>query len=107
MRPAAWAAGWKALRDPFHKAVSAGRRVQDVRRHPLVGTTFLLVGVALLALGALARDAPPFLEKSPLPPEVVVPFILWQLATWALLFGFFFLRPRGRTAQKRRWARLT
>ena len=67
-----------------------------MRRHPVVGCFFLLVGAGLIALGAMARDAPRFLDDSPLPPEVVVPFILWQLATWALLFGFFFLRPRSR-----------
>lgn len=67
-----------------------------MRRHPVVGSLFLLLGAGLLALGAFARDAPAFLDKSPLPPEVVVPFVLWQLATWALLFGFFFLRARGR-----------
>jgi tellurite resistance protein TehA-like permease len=79
-----------------------------VRRHPLVGISFLLLGVGLLALGAFARDAPAFLDKAPLPPEVIVPFILWQLATWAILFGFFFLRPRTRRGvEKRRWARLS
>ena len=70
---------------------------------------FLLLGAGLIALGAMARDAPSFLEKSPLPPEVVVPFVLWQLATWSILFGFFFLRARGRhvTSGGRRGARLT
>jgi hypothetical protein len=53
----------------------------------------MLSGVALLVAGATARSAPAFLRKAPLPPEIVVPFVLWQLATWALLFGWFFLRP--------------
>ena len=80
-----------------------------MRRHPVVGIFFLLIGAGLIALGAMARDAPAFLEEMPLPPEVVVPFILWQLATWSILFGFFFLRPRTRHGLegRSRWARFT
>ena len=80
-----------------------------MRRHPVVGTVFLLIGAGLLTLGALARDAPAFLEAGPIPPEVAIPFILWQLATWAILFGIFFLRPRNRRglAHGPRWARGT
>lgn len=72
-----------------------------MRSHPVVGTVFLIAGIALFAVGALARDAPSFLDKSPVPPEIVVPFIFWQLATWAILFGVFFLRPRGRQSRGR------
>lgn len=67
-----------------------------VRSHPVVGGLFVIAGLALFGFGAFARDAPSFLDKLPVPPEIVVPFILWQLAVWALLFGVFFLRPRGR-----------
>jgi hypothetical protein len=73
-----------------------------VRSHPVVGILFLLSGGALLVLGATAHSAPGILGRLPVPPEVVVPFILWQLATWALLFGLFFLRPRG--GRRRRWS---
>lgn len=72
-----------------------------MRSHPVVGSLFLLTGLALFSVGALARDAPSFLEKLPVPPEIVVPFVLWQLATWAILFGVFFLRPRGRQSRSR------
>jgi hypothetical protein len=68
-----------------------------VRTHPVVGVFFLLVGAALVLLGALAGSyVPGFLRGLPLPPEIVIPLLLWQLATWAILFGFFFLRPRVR-----------
>lgn len=72
-----------------------------MRSHPVVGTLFLLAGTGLLALGALTTDAPAFLKGLPIPPEIIVPFILWQLAVWSILFGIFFLRPRSRW-QKRR-----
>lgn len=72
-----------------------------MRSHPVVGSLFILAGLALFSVGALARDAPSFLERLPVPPEIVVPFVLWQLATWALLFGVFFLRPRGRQSRGR------
>lgn len=72
-----------------------------MRRHPVVGTFFLVLGSALLLAGAFARGSPAFLEGLPLPPEVVIPFVLWQLAVWALLFGLFFLRPRGRLPPSR------
>lgn len=72
-----------------------------MRSHPVVGTVFLIAGIALFAVGALARDAPSFLDKAPVPPEIVVPFVFWQLATWAILFGVFFLRPRGRQSRGR------
>lgn len=67
-----------------------------MRSHPLVGSLFLLVGAALFALGATARSAPEPLSRLPVPPEIVMPFLFWQLAVWALLFGVFFLRSRGR-----------
>lgn len=75
-----------------------------MRRHPVAGAFFLLLGIAFLAAGALAKGGPAFLDKLPLAPEVVVPFVLWQLATWSILFGVFFLRPRGRVAGGRRVA---
>jgi len=68
-----------------------------VRSHPVVGSFFLVLGAGLVVLGALAGSyVPPVLRHLPLPPEVVVPLVLWQLATWALLFALFFLRPRTR-----------
>lgn len=72
-----------------------------MRSHPVVGCLFMLLGVALLALGAFAKGAPGPLRDLPLPPQVVVPFILWQLATWSILFGVFFLRPRTPRARAR------
>lgn len=72
------------------------RSCTGVRSHPVVGLFFLVLGAAFLAVGAFARGAPGPLAKLPLPPEVVVPFIFWQLATWAILFGLFFLRSRNR-----------
>ena len=73
-----------------------------MRSHRVVGGTFLLVGLALLVAGATARSAPAFLRRVPIAPEVLVPFILWQLATWALLFAWFFLRPRHRRPRRGR-----
>lgn len=67
-----------------------------MRSHPVVGAFFVLAGLALFSMGALARGGPAFLEKLPVPPEIAVPFVLWLLATWAILFGVYFLRPRGR-----------
>lgn len=72
-----------------------------VRSHPVAGSFFLLLGIAFLAIGAFARGAPGPLTQLPLPPEIVVPFIFWQLATWAILFGLFFLRSRGRRTPHR------
>lgn len=73
----------------------SGHRPQtDVRAHPVAGSIFLLFGGALVAAGAFGRwsiDIP-----GPLPASIVIPFVLWQLAVWAILFGFFFLRSRGR-----------
>lgn len=66
-----------------------------MRTHPFVGSFFIAAGLALFALGAFARGGPAFLDRLPVPPEIAVPFVLWQLATWSLLFGVFFLRPRG------------
>lgn len=68
-----------------------------MRSHPLVGAFFVILGVALVALGALAGSyVPAPLRGLPLPPTIVVPLVLWQLAIWCLLFGAFFLRSRGR-----------
>lgn len=67
-----------------------------MRSHPILGSFFLLLGAALFVGGALGSGSPGPLAMLPLPPWVVVPFVLWQLAVWAVLFGFFFLRPRGR-----------
>lgn len=69
-----------------------------MRSHPFVGASFVLIGVALVALGALAGSyVPAPLRGLPLPPTIVVPLVLWQLAIWCLLFGAFFLRPRTRS----------
>ncbi len=76
-----------------------------MRRHPVVGTLFLLLGAALAVLGAFSRGGPAFLKELPLPPEVVVPFVLWQVAVWFVLFGLFFLRPRSRWQARRRAVR--
>ena len=70
-----------------------------MRSHPVVGVLFLLVGAAFLAAGALGGwsiDVP-----GPLPASVVMPFILWQFAVWAILFGIFFLRSRGRVEPRK------
>lgn len=66
-----------------------------MRSHPVAGTMFILVGLGLFAAGAFASGTPGPLKALPLPPEIVVPFVLWQLATWSVLFGVFFLRPRS------------
>lgn len=71
-----------------------------MRSHPLAGIFCLALGGLLLVAGALGRGSPGPLARLPLPPDVIIPFILWQLAIWSLLFGFFFLRPRGRYVQK-------
>ena len=72
-----------------------------MRRHPVVGSFFLVVGLGLVVLGALAGSyVPAPLRKLPIPPEVLVPLLLWQLATWMILFGFFFLRERGRAGRR-------
>lgn len=70
------------------------RHARVVRSHPVVGTFFVLAGLGLFAAGALGRwsnDLP-----GPLPASIVIPFVLWQLAVWSILFGVFFLRARGR-----------
>ena len=76
-----------------------------MRAHPFVGTLFLLLGGSLLFAGATASSAPSFFRRLPVPPEVAVPFILWQLAVWALLFGWFFIRPRHRRRSRDESAR--
>lgn len=70
-----------------------------VRSHPVVGSLFLLVGGALFAAGIFGNWDPDDVP-GPLPASIVIPFILWQLAVWALLFGVFFLRPRGRARRR-------
>lgn len=72
-----------------------------MRSHPVAGFFFLFMGAAFVAIGALARGEPGPLANLPLPPEVVVPFIFWQLATWSILFGLFFLRSRTRRSGPR------
>lgn len=64
-----------------------------MRSHPVVGSLFLILGLGLLVAGAFAPVGS--LPKSPLPKEVLVPFVLWQLAAWCLLLGAFFVRRRG------------
>ena len=66
-----------------------------MRSHPVVGTFFLLLAAGLFALGIFASWAPPFVSKIPIPPEVVVPFVLLQLSLWCAFFGMFFLRARS------------
>lgn len=72
-----------------------------MRSHPVAGGTFLLLGVALFVAGLVGGWTPGFLSKLPLPASVIMPFVLWQLAVWSVLFGFFFLRPRGRAAPRK------
>lgn len=72
-----------------------------MRSHPVAGVFFFLLGLALAAVGILGRGSPGPLAKLPLPADVVVPFVMFQLAVWSVLFGVFFLRPRGR-AQPRK-----
>lgn len=73
-----------------------------MRNHPVVGAFFLLSAAALFLLGAFASDAPDLLRQAPVPPEIVVPFVTWQLAGWCTMFGIFFLRPRTRRGFGRR-----
>lgn len=70
-----------------------------MRSHPIAGTLFLLVGAALFGAGALGKWSPSDIP-GPLPASIVIPFILWQLGVWAVLFGIFFLRPRGRSRRR-------
>lgn len=67
-----------------------------MRSHPVVGSFFLLLSAGLFALGVFASWAPPFVSLIPIPPEIVVPFILLQLSLWCAFFGMFFLRARTR-----------
>lgn len=71
-----------------------------MRSHPVVGSFFVLAGLAFLALGAFAPVGK--LPNAPLPSEVLLPFVFWQLAAWSILLGVFFLRPRGRQKSKKR-----
>ena len=73
-----------------------------MRSHPVVGSLFLLLGATFFLLGATASTAPGPLGTLPVPPEIVMPFIFWQLAVWAILFGIFFVRPRGRSRRPTR-----
>ncbi len=70
-----------------------------MRSHPVAGSFFLLLGVVFLAAGALGNWVPQDIP-GPLPAGVVIPFVLWQLAVWSILFGIFFLRPRGRSRRR-------
>lgn len=72
-----------------------------MRSHPVVGCLFILLGLGLLGAGAFGTWTPKDMP-GPLPASIVVPFVLWQLALWALLFGAFFLRPRGRAKHRGR-----
>ncbi|HUR68746.1 MAG TPA: hypothetical protein VM370_05820 [Candidatus Thermoplasmatota archaeon] len=70
-----------------------------MRSHPVVGSFFLLLGTGLLAAGAFGNWSPAHIP-GPLPASVVIPFFLWQLAVWAILFGVFFLRARGKAPKQ-------
>lgn len=86
--------------DDGTKTAIAGRAPHPpVRSHPIAGSFFLLLGVALLAAGALGNWSPKDVP-GPLPAGVLIPFILWQLAVWSILFGIFFLRSRGRSRRR-------
>lgn len=67
-----------------------------MRSHPVAGSFFVLLGLGLLALGATSENVPAFLPKLPISGSLLMTFVFWQLAVWSLLFGVFFLRPRGR-----------
>lgn len=71
-----------------------------VRSHPVAGSLFILIGLGFFAAGAFGSWTPSDLP-GPLPAPILVPFVLWQLGVWAILFGAFFLRPRGRTRARR------
>jgi len=71
-----------------------------VRSHPVAGCLFILFGLGFFAAGTFGSWAPSSLP-GPLPASIVVPFIMWQLGVWSILFGAFFLRPRGRMAPRR------
>lgn len=81
------------------------RQTGLVRSHPVAGCLFILLGLGLFAAGAFGSWAPSDLP-GPLPAPILVPFVLWQLGVWSVLFGAFFLRPRGR-ARSRRAPRLS
>jgi len=71
-----------------------------VRSHPVAGCLFILLGLGFFAAGTFGTWTPSDLP-GPLPAPIVVPFILWQLGVWSILFGAFFLRPRGRVTPRR------
>lgn len=72
-----------------------------MRSHPFAGSFFILLGIAFIAAGAFGNWSLGPLAKLG-PSSIVVPFIFWQLAVWSILFGVFFLRPRGRHAPPKR-----
>ena len=76
-----------------------------VRSHPLAGMFFLVLGIGLVAAGMFGSwSLGPFAKLGPA--SIVVPFVFWQLAVWSILFGVFFLRPRGRHAPPKKRGRI-
>lgn len=71
-----------------------------MRSHPVAGCLFILFGIGFFAAGTFGSWAPAQIP-GPLPASIVIPFVLWQLGVWAILFGAFFLRPRRASARRR------